>query len=232
LVVRRADRLFQIVQLLRRDRLSTAQRLAGELGVSVRTVYRDVADLQKSGVAIEGEAGAGYRLGRHAELPALGFTEDELEALIAGARMIQAWSDPALREAACSALLKVEAAASPEVRRRLAHSEMHAPNFWAAGGGARFMGELRTAMRARRKVLMGYRRADGTCSERTVYPLGLFFWGHTWCLAGWCELRDEFRTFRLDRIQSVDVLQGTFQPIEGHTLADYIRKAEDDHRDS
>ncbi len=79
---------------------------------------------------------------------------------------------------------------------------------------------------------MGYRRADGTGSERTVYPLGLFFWGHTWCLAGWCELRDEFRTFRLDRIQSVAVLQGTFEPIEGHTLADYIRKAENDPWDS
>jgi len=94
------------------------------------------------------------------------------------------------------------------------------------------MGELRTAMRARRKVIMGYRRADGICSERTVHPLGLFFWGYTWCLAGWCELRDEFRTFRVDRIQSVEVLQEAFETIEGRTLADYIKKTEEDFRGS
>ena len=97
--MRRADRLFQIVQLLRRDRVSTGAKLAAELGISARTLYRDISDLMASGVPIESEAGVGYRLPRQFELPPLMFTVDEIEALVAGARMVEAWSDPGLQEA-------------------------------------------------------------------------------------------------------------------------------------
>lgn len=230
--MRRADRLFQIVQILRRDRLSTARRLGEALGVSERTIYRDISALMASGVAIEGEAGTGYRMGRHAELPALTFTVDELEALVAGARMVQAWSDQDLKAAARSALLKVEAATPPDVRRRLRHSEIHAPDFWAAAGGARFMGEIRKAMRLRHKIAMHYRRGDGQASQRTMHPLGLFFWGHTWLVAAWCELRESFRTFRVDRIEALALQAESFEIPEGRTLADYLRHAESEYAHS
>lgn len=222
----RADRLFRIVQLLRRDRLSTADRLAVELGVSVRTLYRDMRELMASGVAIESEAGAGYRLPKHAELPPLAFTVDELEALVAGARIIQSFGDEALKAAAKSALQKAEAVAPPEVRRHTRHSEIHAPDFFIQPQAARFMGELREALRSRHKVCLDYRKADGTASRRTLHPLGLFFWGHTWSLAAWCELRGAFRTFRLDRISNLEALPDPFEVVEGRSLADYLKVAE------
>jgi predicted DNA-binding transcriptional regulator YafY len=221
--LRRADRLFQIVQLLRRDRLSTAAKLARELRVSERTIYRDIQDLTCSGVPIEGEAGVGYALPRSFDLPPLMFTVDELEALVAGARVIQAWADPALREAARTALGKVEAVVPEAVRARLLHSEIHAPDFFAPPGAARFMGELREALRDQRKVAMRYRRGDGQESARVVLPLGLFFWGYTWSLVAWCEWRGAFRTFRLDRVLELTVLPGTFEPGPGQSLAEFLQ---------
>jgi len=221
--MRRADRLFQIVQILRRDRLSTAAKLAVELEVSERTIYRDIQDLMISGVPIEGEAGVGYSLPRRFDLPPLMFTADELEAVLAGARMIQAWGDPELRKAARSALRKVESVVPQDVRDRLVHSEIHAPDLFTPSGATRFMGELRTAMRVQCKVRMRYRRSDGEESERVVLPLGLFFWGYTWSLAAWCELRGTFRTFRLDRLLELQVLDDRFETAPGTSLKDYMQ---------
>lgn len=220
--MRRADRLFQIVQLLRRDRLSTAQKLAAELRVSERTIYRDIQDLLASGVPIESEAGVGYRLTRRFDLPPLMFTVEEMEALLAGIRFIQTWGDPAFQIAARSVACKVESVVPPEIRARLAHSEIHAPEFMAPAGASAFMGELRRALREQRNVRMRYRRADGLESERTVHPLGLFFWGFTWSLATWCELRGGFRVFRLDRILDLEV-GDPFDSAPGRTLKDYLR---------
>jgi predicted DNA-binding transcriptional regulator YafY len=218
----RGDRLFRIVQMLRRDRITTGAALARELGVSLRTLYRDMADLAATGVAIEGEAGTGYRLPRHFDLPQLTFTVDELEALLAGARVMAAWGDPDLQAAARDALVKVEAAVPEALRRRLAHSEIHAPEFFVPPVVARGMGDLRLAMRECRKVRIRYRRGDGETSARTIHPLGLFFWGTTWALAAWCELREGFRTFRVDRIADLEVLPGTFPILEGRALRDYV----------
>lgn len=222
--MRRADRLFQILQILRRDRITTGAALAAELGVSVRTVYRDVAVIQGSGVPIEGEAGTGYRLPRHFDLPPLMFTVDELEALMAGARIVEAWGDAALSEAARLARGKVEAAVPQEVRRRLAHSTIHAPDYFIAAEGTRFLGVLRLAMRNQNKVRMLYRKEDGTENRRTVWPLGLFFWGSAWTLAAWCELREAFRTFRVDRVQDLETLPDRFPSQEGKSLQDFIRQ--------
>lgn len=224
--MRRADRLFQIVQILRRDRLTTAAALARELSVNVRTVYRDIADLGASGVPIESEAGVGYRLPRSFDLPPLMFNVDELEALLAGLRIVRAWGDPALGEGAQAALLKVEVAVSPEIRKRTANSEIHAPDFFVHSGGARFMGGLRMALRERLKVRMRYRRGDGLETERVVRPLGIFFWGHTWSLAAWCELRDTLRTFRVDRVLDLVMLEEHFEPTEGKALDDYLRSVD------
>ncbi|HET8716085.1 MAG TPA: YafY family protein [Holophagaceae bacterium] len=220
--MRRADRLFQIVQLLRRDRVSTGARLAAELGISPRTLYRDIADLMASGVPIESEAGVGYRLPRHFELPPLMFSADEVEALVAGARMVQAWADPALQEAARGLLRKVEAVLP--ARRRLADTPILVPDFHVPPSVAAFLGELRVALRERRKVKVRYVRKDGEASERVLRPVGLAFWGSGWSLAAWCELRQDFRTFRPDRLQGLELLEETFEPLEGQGLQDYLRR--------
>ncbi|HJU84099.1 MAG TPA: YafY family protein [Holophagaceae bacterium] len=219
--MRRADRLFQIVQLLRRDRISTGARLAKELGVSERTLYRDIADLMASGVPIESEAGVGYRLPRHFELPPLMFTADEVEALVAGARMVEAWADPGLREAAGSLLRKAEAVLPS--RRKLEELPILVPDFHVPERAAAFLGELRVALREHRKVRVHYARRDGQSSERVLQPLGLAFWGSGWSLAAWCELRDEFRTFRPDRIRELTLLDETFEPEAGRSLEAYLR---------
>ena len=220
--MRRADRLFQIVQILRRDRVSTGARLAEELGVSPRTLYRDIADLMASGVPIESEAGVGYRLPRHFELPPLMFTADEVEALVAGARMVEAWADPGLREAARSLLRKAEAALAS--RLKLEDLPILVPDFHVPPAVAAYLGELRVALRERRKVRVNYAKGGGEPSVRVLRPLGLAFWGSGWSLAAWCELRNDFRTFRPDRIQGLEMLDETFEPMAGQGLDDYLRR--------
>jgi predicted DNA-binding transcriptional regulator YafY len=168
----------------------------------------------------------GYALPRTFDLPPLMFTVDQLEALVVGARLIQTWADPALREAARQALAKVEAVVPEAVRAPLARSEIHAPDLFAPPGASRFMGELRQALRERRKARMRYRRGDGQESERVVHPLGLFFWGYTWSLAAWCESRGSFRTFRLDRVLDLTLLDEGFEPGPDQSLAAYLRMVE------
>lgn len=226
--MRRADRLFQIVQILRRDRITTAARIARELGVAERTVYRDVRDLSASGVPVESEAGVGYRLPRRFELPPLTFTPDEVEALVLGARITQAWGGAELAEAARSALARIEAVLTPRLRERLAGASLFAPDFHVPRRTLAHLEALRTAARERRKVRVAYARADGERSERVLRPLGLFFWGTTWSLAAWCEMRGGFRTFRLDRIHGLAPLDETFEADPGQTLADYARLMEAD----
>ncbi|MFN7957947.1 MAG: YafY family protein [Holophagaceae bacterium] len=219
--MRRADRLFQIVQLLRRDRVSTAARLARELGISERTLYRDVADLMASGVPIESEAGVGYRLPRHFDLPPFMFNAEEGEALLLGARIVAAWGDPSLREAAESLLRKVEAVLPAGRRKSLSDLPFLVPDFHVPPETARFLGVLRQGLREQRRVRIAYARADGTSSDRVVQPLGLVFWGYRWHLAAWCELRGALRTFRVDRIQAGDLLEA-FQPAPGQDLESYL----------
>jgi len=219
--MRRADRLFQIVQLLRRDRVSTAARLARELGISERTLYRDVADLMASGVPIESEAGVGYRLPRHFDLPPFMFTAEEGEALLLGARIVAAWGDPSLREAAESLLRKVEAVLPAGRRKSLSDLPFLVPDFHVPPETARFLGVLRQGLREQRRVRIAYARADGTSSNRMVQPLGLIFWGYRWHLAAWCELREALRTFRVDRIQAGELMDA-FQPTLGHDLESYL----------
>ena len=221
--MRRADRLFQIVQLLRRDRISTAARLAKELGVSERTLYRDIADLMASGVPIESEAGVGYSLPRHFELPPFMFNADEGEALLLGARIVSAWADPTLREAAESLVRKVEAVLPGGRRKALTDLPFLVPDFHVPPETARFLGELRQGLREQRRVRITYARADGASSDRVLQPLGLIFWGYRWHLAAWCELREALRTFRVDRIQASELL-GPFEPTPGRSLEDYLGK--------
>jgi predicted DNA-binding transcriptional regulator YafY len=231
--MRRADRLFQIIQLLRRRTVVTAAVLAQELEVSQRTVYRDIRDLTLSGVPIEGEAGVGYTLRRGFDLPPLMFTESEIEAMVLGARIVTSWGDPALGKAAHEALARVEAVLPDRLRARLIDAPLYAPGFHVPTRVLDQLAEVRQAVDARRKLRLDYTRADGERSDRVIRPVGLFFWGSTWSVAGWCELRRDFRDFRLDRIQALDVLTETFVPEPGRDLAAFLSMAhENDEGDS
>jgi len=204
--MRRADRLFQTVQLLRARRMTTADALASELRVSPRTIYRDIADLQRSGVPVRGEAGVGYRLEKGFELPPLTFTSEEIEALVIGARMAEAFGDEQLAASARQAMTKVEAVLPEPLRRVMRNTAMFAPTMPWYTDRAEGLGLLRSAITGRRKVRFDYVRADGTPSSRSVSPIGLYFWGSGWSLAAWCDLRQAYRNFRPDRMQSVEVL--------------------------
>jgi predicted DNA-binding transcriptional regulator YafY len=220
--VRRADRLFQILQLLRgRRRAVTALELAEKLEVSPRTVYRDVRDLIANGTPIEGEAGVGYRL-RHFDLPPLMFDADEVEALVLGARAVEAFGDAGLAKAAASVLSKVEAVLPDELRRRLAGSALFALRHDVGRSSSEGLRGARIAIAERRKLRFAYERADGETSKRVVRPLGAFFWGRAWTLTAWCELRHGFRNFRIDRMSTVEILEETFEDEPGQTLRDFL----------
>ena len=227
--MRRADRLFQIIQSLRNRRtVTTARRLADELEVSERTIYRDIQDLMSSGIPIEGEAGVGYILRRGFDLPPLMFTREEIEALVAGARWVQSWTDPALARAAAQALGKIETVAPPNLRDKIANTQLFMPDFHIAPNIAAALAPLRSAIDTQQKVRIAYTREDGAASERVVHPLACFFWGTAWTLAAWCELRADFRSFRLDRIHALSVLPDTFPQTPGRALRDYLLRVCDD----
>lgn len=226
--MRRADRLFEIIQILRTRRVTTARRLAERLEVSERTVYRDIADLLASGVPIEGEAGVGYALRKGFDLPPLMFTEEEIKALALGARIVTSFADPRLAQAAEQVLDKVGLVLPERLRRVLDATYLYAPVPHLTADEARVMGELRAAIDRRRKVRFRYAREDGARSHRTVWPLGLFFWGHTWTLGAWCELRMALRNFRLDRIAAIEPLD-TFTLQPGRTVEDLFREGQSDH---
>jgi predicted DNA-binding transcriptional regulator YafY len=221
--MRRADRLFQIVQLVRGRRLATGEWLAGRLEVSLRTVYRDIADLQAQGVPIEGEAGVGYRMRAGFDLPPLMFTTDEAKALVACVRLAQPRLDAGLSQAAEDALSKVLAVLPGSARAAAESLAVYAPVYEVDARLRRQLEALRVATETRRKVRLHYRDLKDATSERTVRPLGSFYWGAVWTLAAWCETRQDFRNFRVDRIEQLEPLDDTFRDEPGRTLADLFR---------
>lgn len=225
--MRRADRLFRLVELLRSRSSCTGAWLADQLQVSLRTLYRDINDLSLSGVPIEGEAGVGYRLRHSVDLPPLTFDIDEIEALLIGTRMVQAWADPELERAALAAMAKIQNVLPEARRREAALARLFVPNFRRARPP--WLGQMRLAVRRRHIVRIDYTREDGTPSQRELWPLGLFFWGQTWTLIGWCELRNDFRHFRVDRIQDMQTLEKTFPDQKGRRLDDYYDQLEKQH---
>ncbi len=219
--MRRADRLFSIVLELRRRPVTTAAQLAGHLEVSPRTVYRDIADLVGAGIPIEGEAGVGYRLASTFELPPLMFTVAEVQALVLGARMVEAWGDPRLRTAARSSLRKVEAVLPPSERHRIVDTALFALSFWVPEEPRETLGLVREAIDGQRRLHIVYARDDDTVTERVVRPLALFFWGRTWTVGAWCELRQDHRSFRIDRIRNGHLLVDKFALEPPVTLEDF-----------
>lgn len=223
--VRRADRLFQIVQQLRSGRLMTAARLADRLEVSVRTIYRDIRDLSLSGVPIEGEAGVGYMLRGGFDVPPLMFNADEVESLVLGARLVKAWGGKELALAASEALDKIEAALPERLRHRVNSPRLFAPS-WESEGPAPHLDALRQAINGRQVIRIRYQSLEEVGTQRCVWPLGLFFWGKIWTLVSWCELRQDYRSFRVDRVQALEQVGREFAESEQISLRQYLRQWE------
>ena len=224
--MRRADRLFELVQLIRSRRLSTADGLADRLGVSARTVYRDVADLMAQGVPIEGEAGVGYRMRPGFDLPPLMFTQDEARALVAAIRIAQPRLDSGLAPQAERALGKILAVLPPAVRAAAESLALFAPTTPNDSATLDRLALLRRAIEQRRKLQVRYLDLGETVSTRVLRPLACLHWDATWTLAAWCERRQDFRSFRVDRLQAVDVLDERFRDEPGRTLADMQRRVQ------
>ncbi|MBP0591080.1 YafY family transcriptional regulator [Paraburkholderia sp. LEh10] len=221
-MTRRADRLFQIAELLRGRRLTTAQQLADWLHVSLRTVYRDVQDLQLSGVPIEGEPGIGYRLSRSASLPPLTFTAEELTALAAGARMLESWGGESMAAGARGALAKIASAMPAEKRATIDRLAFFAPSFHIDGNVSAIVDTLHRAIDTRHVVSFAHQDKNGAATLRRVWPLALAYWGARFTLGAWCELREDFRHFALANIGDLKVHE-PFPDVEGRRLADFMR---------
>lgn len=199
--MRRADRLFMLIHALQGRRTALPARgLAEALGVSLRTVYRDVADLQRAGTPIEGAAGVGYLLRKGSNIPPLMFSADELEALVIGARFVHAFAGEKFAAGARSALLKINAVLPAELHGRAGHSRVFVPRRWHEARVG-LVETLHEAIAARRVLRVEYHDAGGATSSREIEPLCLACWGPIWTLGAWCRLRRGFRNFRPDRMQ-------------------------------
>jgi predicted DNA-binding transcriptional regulator YafY len=225
--MRRADRLFQIVQHLRGGRLVTARMLGEWLEVSERTIYRDIADLQSTGVPIDGEAGVGYLMRSGYDLPPLMFTRDEIVALVAGARMVRAFGGAAMARSAEEALVKIAAVLPDSEKDRIARTEIHAPLYVVSQPDREKIDVIERAIEGRTVLTLDYQDEADKSSVRDVRPLGLWFWGKVWTLVAWCELREDFRAFRIDRIACLTLAERTFRHERGKQLADFYRQMEE-----
>lgn len=225
--MRRADRLFQIVEHLRRKPVVTAAELSESLEVSVRTIYRDMDDLSASGIPLRAEAGMGYALEKGYDLPPLMFTQGELEALEIAARLLATWTDPELKAAAESALAKIGDVLPHTLKRNRSSIPVYAPDFFIDNRFFAPMPDIRRALREQRKIRVDYRKENGEESQRTLRPLAIIYWGRSWTLVGWCEWRDDFRHFRLDRIAGWTVLDDVFDAEVGKTYQDFLRLMEE-----
>jgi predicted DNA-binding transcriptional regulator YafY len=221
--VRRADRLFQIVQHLRARRLTTAAQLANWLGISQRTVYRDIRDLSLSGVPVKGEAGVGYRIDRAYDLTPLMFTPDEVEAVVVGLRMAEAFAGPSLRAAARMALDKVALALPQQRRLEIEQPQLYAPTFHLDPRLGERVEIVRQSIAARRKLDVSYRDKKEQETRRILRPLGLYFWGTGWSLAAWCESRKDFRSFWLHKMGACIALEATFEMEQDKSLQEFLR---------
>lgn len=203
--MRRAERLFRLVQELRRRPIARAQDLATALEVSLRTIYRDIAHLQGSGLPIEGEAGIGYMLRPGYDLPPMTFTHDQIDAL--GLAFVINAGDPGLAQAAAEVRAKLEAGLPTGADRPLADAPFLSLNARSGPEGA----ALRRAIRERRRVTFDYRDGAGNATHRCIRPLLFWSFPAGFMLSGWCEMRDDFRSFRLDRMTGLDVLDTQFE---------------------
>lgn len=222
----RAERLLQLMQVLRRHRFPVSGALlAGEIGVSLRTLYRDIASLQSQGARIDGEAGLGYVLRPGFMLPPLMFSQEEIEALVLGSRWVADRADSRLADAARSAIAKVAAVLPPDLRIELDTSALLiAPGLQIAAGDQE-LATIRQAIRSEKKVIVKYRDLKEQESVRTIWPFALAFFDRVRVVVAWCELRRDMRHFRTDRILDLSVSK-TRYPRRRHALLKEWRQIE------
>ncbi|WP_171240681.1 YafY family protein [Ruegeria sp. HKCCA5491] len=223
--MRRTDRLFDIIQILRDGKLHRAQDIADRLEVSVRTIYRDMDTLVASGVPVEGERGVGYMVREQITLPPLNLTPAELEALNLGMAIVAEAADPDLKAAAETLADKIDAVLPAQVVAEADAWKFAVYPFADAARGLAHMAPIRSAIKSRQKLLLSYRRIDGVLTERTIRPLHMDYWGRVWTLTAWCELRAGFRVFRVDLIESVHPLPEIFADEPGKRLSDFDPEA-------
>ncbi len=223
--MRKADRLFEIIEMMRTsDSAVTAADLSEELGVSERTIYRDIAGLQGQGVPIEGEAGIGYVLRPGFHMPPLMFTPEELEAIVLGARFAAQRGGSELEKAAERVLVKVKSVVPQQMQDRMERIALYAPPLYDAGFGTADMSDIRDCIRNERKMRIGYMDLKERVTERTIWPIAIAFFAESTLLAAWCELRNDFRHFRIDRIREVKLLDEAFNGGGGRLLRSWEQR--------
>ena len=218
--MRRAERLFRLIDEMRTRGVSRASELAGHFEVSVSTIYRDIAHLQASGLPIEGEAGVGYLLRPGFDLPAVTFTHDQVDALAVGLSFVESTGDPVLAAAAREARAKIQASMPEPEERKLAD----APYFSLQGrnGVTPTLALLRRAIRQRQIAHFDYRDGEGNDTGRRVRPIVIWNLTDGWMFSAWCELRQDFRTFRLDRMANLTITGERFDEDEATGLRAFM----------
>jgi predicted DNA-binding transcriptional regulator YafY len=220
--MRRAERLFRLVNELRARGVCRAEDLAAYFEISVRTVYRDIAHLQGSGLPIEGEAGVGYLLRPGFDLPAMTFTFEQLDALAMGLSFVEAAGDISLSQAAGEVRAKLQATLPDPEQRKLENAPLFASR--RDGRASPFTKTVRRAIRDSTVLQLEYRDRAGDLSRRRVRPLAIWAFTDGWLFAGWCELRKDFRAFRFDRIAAVDETGEWFDDNPKQNLQAYLAK--------
>ncbi|WP_120634087.1 YafY family protein [Ruegeria sp. EL01] len=221
----RTARLFQLMQALRSGPSpKTSVQLAQDLDVSARTIHRDIDALRGLGAVIDGEAGFGFTLIEDATLPPLGFTDDELEALVLGLREVQVIGDPALADAASAALRKLQGRLPPRQSHRLSHAVLAATRFNRPSAPTIEVAALRQATWDERTVEFSYTDAKGDPTRRRVNPLSIVYMDRSNVLLSWCHLRQDFRVFRLDRMHEMSVTDQSFRPNRVPMLRDALAR--------
>ncbi len=222
--MRRSDRLFDIIQKLRTARAPmTAAALAEALEVTVRTVYRDVATLQARRVPIEGAPGLGYVLRRGFDLPPLMFTAEEIEAIVVGARLLSRTGDPALQGAAESVLSKVMAVLPEALQAQLAAAPIYVASTGAPVAERVDLAEVRQAIRDERKLWIAYADEKGVQTERTIWPIAVAYYVNATLIGAWCELRQDYRHFRADRVLALTVLDECYPSDNGRLMQEWLK---------
>jgi predicted DNA-binding transcriptional regulator YafY len=227
--MRRADRLFDIIQRLRTARgPTTAATLAEDLEVTPRTVYRDTATLQARRVPIEGEAGIGYVLRRGFDLPPLMFTVEEIEAIAVGARLVARTGDAALQGAAESVLSKVTVVLPETLREQLETAPIYVSASGAPVPESVDLSVVRQAIRDERKLDIEYVDEKGSCTERIIWPIAVAYYVQATLIGAWCELRQDYRHFRADRINALTVLDDRYPSDNGRLMAEWLALRQSD----
>ncbi len=206
--MRRTERLFQIIQILRRARRPvTAQTMAAELKTSLRTLYRDISDLVGQGVPVRGEAGVGYVLDQGFDMPPMMLTADEVEAAVLGVKWVARQGDPVLTRAAEDLLSKIAAVIPDHLRPLVVETALAVPDFSQRPKDALDMAQLRAAIYRQGRVYLRYRDEQGADSERIIWPLAIAYFDAVRVIPAWCELRQAFRAFRTDRVLDASFLE-------------------------